>query len=133
MHPSAMPEPILHIMYITWASTICLFRNLLNLQHIIYKFLLKEDRKLMRFIMILRGEEKATDLPSLRFSLANPGPWLLESSDELLNEAWDRAGTRGSSQSSARRKKSIRISTVLTAFLASIGKRNKQTKQNKEN
>ena len=50
--------------------------------------------------------EKNADLPSLRFSLANPGPWLLESSDELLNDAWDKAGTRGSSQSSAKREKS---------------------------
>lgn len=46
----------------------------------------KETGKLMRFIMN-QSEQKKADLPSLRFSLANPGPWLLESSDELLNDA----------------------------------------------
>lgn len=39
--------------------------------------------------------------PSLRFSLAKPGPWLLDSCEELLKDNWGKEEANGASQSSA--------------------------------
>ena len=74
-----------------------------RLQYITYNDFIKREWKINEIHHEpIRG--KKVDLPSLRFSLANPGPWLLESSEELLNDAWGRADARGSSQSSAKRE-----------------------------
>lgn len=45
----------------------------------------------------INGRQPA-DLPSLRFSLANPGPWLLDSSEEPLKAEAGSADARGWSQ-----------------------------------
>lgn len=55
-------------------------------------------------------------LPSLRLSLANPGLWLLDSSDELLNDDWGKADTNWSSQLSASEKYHIQVNTMNTTY-----------------
>lgn len=57
------------------------------------------------------SERQPADLPSLRFSLANPGLWLLESSEELLKEEAGSADASGWSQLSVG-KTPAQVSTI---------------------
>jgi hypothetical protein len=56
------------------------------------------------------------NLPSLRLSLANPEPWLLDSSEELLKDKGGRADTSGWSQSSAEGKHHHWVSQMVTGL-----------------
>ena len=62
--------------------------------------------------------------PSLRLSFANPGLWLLDSSDELLNDDWGKVDTNGSSQLSVSEKQNkVLINAVITHLFKSKGKK----------
>lgn len=85
MHPSTIPEPI-RTSYISHEFPPFAYLAIyFFLQYITYNDFIREWKINEIHSEPTGGEKK--DLPSLRFSLANPGPWLLESSDELLNDA----------------------------------------------
>ena len=44
------------------------------------------------------NKQTVADSPSLRLRLAKPGPWLLDSSEELVKEARGKEEARGASQ-----------------------------------
>lgn len=84
------PLPFQHQSYMSCTShelpPFAYLETYFHLRYISYNDFIKREWKINEIHRDpIRGEKE--DLPSLRFSLANPGPWLLESSEELLNDA----------------------------------------------
>ena len=61
-------------------------------------------------------QQTVADSPSLRLRLAKPGPWLLDSSEELVKEARGKEDARGASQLSGRKNTTFRLTHWLTLF-----------------
>ena len=66
------------------------------------------------------NKQTVADSPSLRLRLAKPGPWLLDSSEELVKEARGKEDARGASQLSGGKKHRILVSTLIDASLSSL-------------
>ena len=66
------------------------------------------------------NKQTVADSPSLRLRLAKPGPWLLDSSEELVKEARGKEDARGASQLSGGRKHNILVRKLIDASLSSL-------------